>query len=322
MPNFPEHEDHDDRDARRTLSALAPWAVSILAHAALVLIAVLWVWATLTQKLEQEEPIIPIATLSERPGPQTTVRTTSLPSSASPQKRALEKTEQAVQKITSTPVKADQFLIGTIAAGESKASPFGDLGSGDSGLGKGMFRDIGGNARKIVYVIDASGSLLDTLPFVLVELKHSIRKLSPKQSFQVIFITEGGIRELPPAQLKPASDEAVAAAMKWLDDGQIVPGGLAGRGPVEAMRRALSYQPDLVFLLSDNITGQGRYEIVQTELLAAIRAANKGKTKINTIQFLHPDPLARYGGKGTLQLISEEWKGIYRWIGGRELGLQ
>lgn len=314
-------EEEDDNEAGKAMQAIVPWAVSILAHAAMVLIAILWVWATVTQKLDEEEPIIPIATLSERPGAQTTVRTTNTPTSASQQKRSLEKTEQVVQKLTTSPVKVDQSLIGVqSASGESKASPFGNATVGSGPFGVGMFGS-GGNAKRIAYVIDASGSLIDTLPFVVAELRNSVFKLSEAQFFHIIFFTEGGIKEVPPNRLKPVSSESRATAFKWIEDGAVVPGGQAGTGPIEAVKKALFYQPDLVILLSDNITGQGRYELSQPELLAAIKAANKNKTKINTIQFLYPDPLTRFGGKSTLQLISQESGGVYKFVSGRELGL-
>ena len=41
--------------------------------------------------------------------------------------------------------------------------------------------------RRQVYLVDASGSLIDTLPFVLRELQQSISKLSDQQKFTVIF---------------------------------------------------------------------------------------------------------------------------------------
>ena len=54
----------------------------------------------------------------------------------------------------------------------------------------------------------------------------------------------------------------------------------------------MRYRPELVFLLSDNITGRGKYEVDRADLLSMIDGANKDrKTKINCIQFIHPDSL-------------------------------
>ena len=76
----------------------------------------------------------------------------------------------------------------------------------------------------------------------------------------------------------------------------------------------MRYKPQLIFLLSDNITGQGQYELNQQRLLDEIKGANTSNTKINTIQFLYPDPLARIGFKPTMQQISEQTGGIYKFI--------
>ena len=110
--------------------------------------------------------------------------------------------------------------------------------------------------------------------------------------------------------------------IRWIDidSGNIVPAGQSN--PVTALRLALKYKPQLIFLLSDNITGQGQYELNQRRLLEEIKKANQGNTKINTIQFLYPDHLAKIGFKPTMQQISDSTGGIYKFIDGRELGIQ
>ena len=95
-----------------------------------------------------------------------------------------------------------------------------------------------------------------------------------------------------------------------------------------AIVRALTYKPQLVFLLSDNLTGGGQgatqHEIFQDDLMDAIRKANDHKppAKFNTIQFLYEDPLVRAGLTGTLQLIADDSGGNYKFIGARDLNLK
>ena len=108
--------------------------------------------------------------------------------------------------------------------------------------------------------------------------------------------------------------------MVSVDAGHITPKGLSN--PVKALQLALRYKPQLLFILSDDITGHGRYEADQRRLLADIRRANKAGTKINTIQFLYRDKLESYGLKPTLQLIAERSGGIYKFLDGRELGIE
>ena len=93
--------------------------------------------------------------------------------------------------------------------------------------------------------------------------------------------------------------------------------------PVKAIRQALSYKPELMFILSDNITGSGIFETDQRWLLDQIKEADRGiGTKINTIQFLYPDRLTRAGLKGTLELIADETGGVYEFYDGKKLGIQ
>lgn len=320
-----EEEEEGGEAVSAVVSDLVPWGVSILVHAALVLIAILWVWATIQAKVEEEAPIIPIARLSEKPGAPLTMKSTTQPTKASAQKRSVTKSEKTAEKIASK-VKADTSLIGVAGGAESKGSPFGNANVGTGGPFKAGFYGSGGNAKRLAYIIDASGSLIDTLPFVIDELKRSINELSEQQSFTVIFfgISEGKVAEVPPPGLKPVTSETRTNAFKWFDleEGNVSPGGQAGTAPVEAIKRALSYKPDLMFLLSDNITGQGRYELTQSQLTTEIKSANKNKTKINTIQFLYPDPLLNVKGmKPTLQVIADQSGGLFKFVRGEDLGI-
>ena len=78
-------------------------------------------------------------------------------------------------------------VLGAVGGASGKSSPFGTGVVGSGGPFQSSLYGNGGNAKRIAYLIDASGSLIDTLPFVIMELKRSISGLSDKQSFCVIF---------------------------------------------------------------------------------------------------------------------------------------
>lgn len=88
------------------------------------------------------------------------------------------------------------------------------------------------------------------------------------------------------------------------------------------MKQTLAYKPQLLFILSDNITGLGQWETNQDSLIAAVQHANVGGTKINTIQFLYDDPLARLGKHRTLELVADRTGGRFRFVDARALGLE
>jgi len=295
-----------------TLTMLLPWAISVLLHFGIGLLVVFVAW---TQAVEEEEepPIIPEAKmLNDAPDELLTesheldvTATTEIPKDIQTQEVAKGDPMSALN----TDAATDMALIGVTG---SKALPAGSK-IGKDAFGVGMY-GVGGNARTIAYVVDASGSLIDALPFVIEELKHSFRKLSPSQRFTVIFFQRDTAIEVnvPHRGLKRADPETIKKVSDWisLESGNIIPRGSSN--PIEAVKRAIGYRPDLVYILSDNITGKGRFAIDQTELLEIIEQTKKqrgaDKTRINTIQFLYPDAL------GTLKTIAEKHEGRYRFV--------
>ncbi len=117
------------------------------------------------------------------------------------------------------------------------------------------------NAKHIVYVIDASGSMIPTLPIVIGELSRSLSALSDRQSFAIIFFRRNAALMVPPAgRLPTATPEARRLALAWIDE-NVVPAGRSN--PLAAIEKALGLEPDVIFLLSENITGSGEFEIDQ-----------------------------------------------------------
>lgn len=171
------------------------------------------------------------------------------------------------------------------------------------------------NALSVVYVVDASGSLISTLPVIRRELERSLRRLSPEQRFGVAFFQKGqallptngagGTRSL----LRAATKGAVEEVIHWAEG--IRPSGRSN--PLAALELALAARPDVVFLLSTDITGAGEFELSGDELLRRLDVLNpldpatgRRPTRIQCIQFLDPDP------HNTLKLIAEEHSGSPR----------
>lgn len=169
-------------------------------------------------------------------------------------------------------------------------------------------------ASRIVYVVDASGPMASSLPFVVDELSRSIESLGSSQQFQVILFrsppvsteangtsalgTLAGYEMFTGAGdgLLSASRETKDRVRAWLTSIRSV-----GRSdPLPGLRAALSMKPDLVFLLSRSIKrsgaagqwGAGAAAILSTldRLNPVSRVSGQRAVVIKTIQFLDDDP--------------------------------
>ena len=160
---------------------------------------------------------------------------------------------------------------------------------------------------RIVFVVDASGSLIDTLPLVLERLKNAVLKLDATQQFTVVFFQEDQAIEVPPKGLKTAASstrQQVAARISF-ESGHIRPRGQSS--PVRALQLAMKYRPQLLFVVSDNIVGSGPYEMQPDQMLKLIDRLNPDrKTVISTVQLVRRDPAQ------TLKRIAIEHGGTYR----------
>lgn len=189
------------------------------------------------------------------------------------------------------------------------------------------------NRRDIVFVIDASGSMMEALPLIEREMKQVVNDLVPYIHVTVICFSGRGVYEVDsvvgwsgPRACTPGFKQELR---EWLSltNHHFKRGGAGSRYAEHAIVRALRYQPELIFILSDDLTGAGglpgNHEIDQNSLLAMIHAQNdvQKPARINTIQWLYGDPLARQGMRGTLERIADETGGSYKFISHRDLDL-
>lgn len=97
-------------------------------------------------------------------------------------------------------------------------APFGVAGAGDGPGMKSRFAGHGGNARRIVYILDRSGSMIDKFPILRRAAVRSIRRLIPFQRFAVIVFARHEKLLGPPRLLRATgrNRRAVVAALNAL----------------------------------------------------------------------------------------------------------
>lgn len=202
------------------------------------------------------------------------------------------------------------------AVGEPREAPslsnasargLGDaLGSGAAGVTFAGLSASGVRARSVVYVVDASGPMVTTLPGVLAEVRRSVDALLPTQRFGVVLFSDAlpGSAAVFDSALRDASPRQRSRLDSWLRS--VAPAGKSS--PLAGLRAGLALRPQVIFLLSRSIerSGGGQWgEGLQATLDELERlnpvdpATGLRPVLIKTVQFLEPDPT------GTMQAIAQ-----------------
>ena len=186
--------------------------------------------------------------------------------------------------------------------GNGPLAMFGTPGGGGLGL-KGPVFGNSGNAKKIAFVCDASGSMLQKFDALKRELSKTVSQLRPSQSFSVIFFQEQSCKALD-QNLLIAKPDTKRQADQFL--GTIVP--RADTNPLPALELAFKQKPDLIYLLTD-----GDFPDNNAVLKLIQQLDKDGKVKINTIAFVNEkDKDTDF--MAILQKIAKDTGGVYRFV--------
>ncbi|MCG8512286.1 MAG: FHA domain-containing protein, partial [Rhodospirillales bacterium] len=101
--------------------------------------------------------------------------------------------------------------------------------------------------KKVVFLVDASGSLIDALPGVIDWLTRRVASLGSEDEFSIIFFREGEAIEVPPQGLKRATIGNVHEASEWVKPAEANITAHGRSDPFKALDVALSYQPDQIY---------------------------------------------------------------------------
>lgn len=157
-------------------------------------------------------------------------------------------------------------------------------------------------AKRIVYVVDRSGSMSDSITYCRAELRRAVESLTEDQQFQVIFYSSGPPLIMPPGRLVTATDEAKKTAHAFVEG--VKPVGQTDAA--EALRQAFTLGPDTVYLLTDGeFTG---------DVPRLIDTLNRDrKVCVHTLCFIYRK------GEAVLRQIAARNGGVYKYVGESDL---
>ena len=189
--------------------------------------------------------------------------------------------------------------------GGGPLAPFGIPGGG-GGIGpKSPFMGVSGNAMKVVYLCDSSGSMMNKFDTLRQELRKAADTLKPIQSFDIIFFSEDNFVALD-KQLMLATPEVKRKAYDFLD--KTAPHGSSD--PIPGLKAAFATQPQLIYMLTDGDFPNN------AQMLEELRKLNKDKkVKINTIAFA--DRGEEY--EKMLKQVADENGGLFKFVSDTDL---
>ncbi|HEX2972548.1 MAG TPA: hypothetical protein VHP11_09455 [Tepidisphaeraceae bacterium] len=206
--------------------------------------------------------------------------------------------------------------------GGGQLAPFGPVGGG-GGIGpKTNFLGSGGNARRVVFVCDASGSMTGIFDDLRVQLRMSVDKLQPIQSFNVIFFREQAFIAVDKSNLLMGTPDNKRKAFQFLD--QMFT--RSSSNPIPALDLAFSFKPDLIYLLTDGDFEGLAGEVTNEQVIRYCQQKTaEGKPKINTLAFIPKDargePLNKEFVKA-LQAIAKNSGGVFKHVSEDDIGMR
>ncbi len=200
-------------------------------------------------------------------------------------------------------------LGGGDSDGGGALAPFGVPGGG-GGIGpKSPFMGISGNAMKVAYVCDASGSMMQKGDLLKQQLQRAIDVLKPIQAFDVVFFKQDDAAYLS-RQLILAKPDNKRKAYDFLT-------GVTFTGstdPIPGLKIAFDANPQLIYLLTDGDFPDN------AKVLAYIADRNKDKRiKINTIAFMSETASAGGSIETLLKTIANDNGGTFRSVTDKDL---
>jgi hypothetical protein len=163
--------------------------------------------------------------------------------------------------------------------------------------------------KRVIFVVDRSGSMTDSIDCVKHELKRSIGALAEDKEFHVIFYSSGPPVEMPTRQVIKATAENKQKAYAFIDG--VKPQGETD--PSTAFKRAFECNPEEVYFLTDGEFDRETVGLVKGLNDKAGRVLGEKKVRVHTIGFIYKT------GEAILKKIAEQNGGQYKFVSESDL---
>jgi hypothetical protein len=162
-------------------------------------------------------------------------------------------------------------------------------------------------ARRLVFLCDATGSMLTKMATLKEELDKTVSRLRATQSFDILFFQGNNVESFSNS-LTPATPEFRRKAANWLE-------GISSQdvtNPLPALEMAMKLRPEVLYFLTDAA------DFPDTNAVLALIAKYNSdrKIKINTILFVEDkaEHAKNTASEGLMKKIATDSGGKFKWV--------
>lgn len=168
------------------------------------------------------------------------------------------------------------------------------------------------DGERLVFLVDASGSSIDSLPQMLVWLDQALDNLENPERFTIIFFKQDQAIEVPPGGLKPMTRVLRRTLEReWLSPqgNPVLPSGRSD--PTDALTLALSYEPSDIYFLSDTSFARASGDMTREQAVASIiDQLGDSEIRLHGVQFFYQDE----NQTSALQQLAAHYGGTYEFV--------